>query len=106
MFTSTHNGATARVNVLRPADGVSRRHLKMQVLDLLVELLIARSRLAEYWPAGFKDVRSLLAAIPLPTVDYAAACRHVQNAVQYAELHEFGAAAFELRALRGQLQKL
>jgi hypothetical protein len=47
-----------------------------------------------------------LEALPLQSGDFAAINRHLQNAVGYCQRAEFGAATFELRVMRGQLQRL
>lgn len=78
----------------------------MRILDLTVELLIARTSMGDYWAEGFRDAGNALASMPLPTTDFRSANRHLQNAICYCQKEEFGAAAFELRALRGQLQRL
>jgi hypothetical protein len=78
----------------------------MRVLELTVQLLIARTSMSDYWAEGLKDVGNLLAALPIATVEFANANRHLQNAVGYCQQQEFGAATFELRALRGRLQRL
>jgi len=96
-----HNG---KVKHARPA--LSKYEQQMRALEFAVELLIARSSMAEYWPEGFQDAGKLLTAVPLPTADFASANRRLANAAGYCRQEEFGAAAFELRALRGLLQRL
>ena len=86
--------------------GLSRFQQVVRVLDLTVDLLIARTSMGDFWSAGFQDAEQYLGALPLPSPDFAKARRHLQNAAAYCEQIEFGAAAFELRSLRGQLQRL
>lgn len=88
------------------ASGLSRLQQVMRVLDLTVELLIARTSMGDYWQAGFEDAEQYMAALPLPSPDFAKARGHLHNAAVYCEQIEYGAAAFELRSLRGQLQRL
>ena len=79
---------------------------RMRVLELTVQLLIARTNSGDYWPEGIHDVEHLLGAIPIPTMEFVAANGHLHNALSYCEQEEFGAATFELRALRGQLNRI
>jgi hypothetical protein len=79
---------------------------QMRVLDLTVDLLIARTSVRDYWAEGFRDAGKMLAATGLSTTEFAHANRSLQNAADYSQQEEFGAAAFELRALRSQLQRL
>jgi hypothetical protein len=99
-----------RMTHVGPAEALNGRLIEYQqrirVLDLTVDLLIARASLREYWPEGFEDVRKLLAATSMPTSEFAHAKRSLQNAADYSQQEEFGAAAFELRGLRSQLQRL
>ena len=76
------------------------------VLELTLQLLIIRTTMSDYWPEGLRDVGKLLAALPLQTTEFTAATSHLLNAVDYCQRNEFGAATFELRRLRGQLQRL
>jgi hypothetical protein len=93
--------------MVQPADlGISRYQQMLRVLDLTVDLLIARTSMGDFWQAGFQDADQYLAAVPLPSPDFAKARHHLHNAAAYCEQIEFGAAAFELRSLRGQLQRL
>jgi hypothetical protein len=86
--------------------GLSRLQQVLRVLDLTVDLLIARASMGEHWAAGFQEAEQYLAGLPLPSSEFARARRHLQNAAAYCEQIEFGAATFELRSLRGQLQRL
>ena len=86
--------------------GLSQYDMRLRVLELTVQVLIARAHMYDHWAAGFQEARNLLAALPLPTAEFALLSRHLQNAVGYGEVQEYGAAAFELRVVRGQLQRL
>ena len=99
--TVTHNG-----KVERSTPVLSQYEQRMRVLELSVQLLIVRTSIGDYWSEGLQDAGNLLAALPLPTAEFASANRHLQNAIGYCQQEEFGAATFELRALRGQLQRL
>jgi hypothetical protein len=85
---------------------LSQYEQRMRILELTVQLLIARTSVGDYWAEGLKDTGNLLAALPIPTAVFAVANRNLQNAVGYCQQAEYGAATFELRALRGQLQRL
>ncbi|HEX6961745.1 MAG TPA: hypothetical protein VF175_07755 [Lacipirellula sp.] len=87
------------------APALSRVQQLLRVLDLTVDLLIARASMGDYWRAGFEDAEQYMAALPLPSADFAKARHHLHNAAVYCEQIEYGAAAFELRSLRGQLQR-
>jgi hypothetical protein len=88
------------------APALSQFEQRMRVLELYVQLLIARTSMGDYWPEGLQDVANLVAALPLTTSEFSSIKRHLQNAVVYCQQQEFGAATFELRALRGHLQRL
>jgi hypothetical protein len=79
---------------------------RLRVLDLTVELLIARTSLEDFWEVGFQDVGKLLVTVKFPVTGRMCANRRLQNGLSYCQQREFGAAAFELRVLRGQLQSL
>jgi hypothetical protein len=87
------------------APTLSQYEQRLRVLELYVQLLIARTSMGEYWPEGLQEVASLLASLPLPKDEFSLVRRHLQNAVVYCQQEEFGAAAFELRALRGHLER-
>ena len=97
-----------------PSDGdvytnpytLSEPEQRVRVLELSVGLLIARTKLGEFWKEGFHDVAQFLEAVPLATSEFIAATRHLQNAFDYSELTELGAATFELRFVRGIVQRL
>lgn len=79
---------------------------RQRVLELSVSLLIVRTEIGELWSEGFAEVTRFLEAVPLPTSDFRSAKSHLQNALDYCHCEEFGAATFELRVVRGILQKL
>jgi hypothetical protein len=100
-YTAVYNGRVAN-----NTPGLSQYEQRMRVLELYVQLLIARTSIGDYWPEGFRDVANLLAALRLPTGELSSVKRRLQNAVVYCQWEEFGAATFELRVLRGHLQRL
>jgi hypothetical protein len=79
---------------------------RLRVLEMSVSLLIARTRTGDFWADGFQDVAKLLETVPLTTSEFRSAKRHLQNAYAYSCERECGAAAFELRIIRGMLQRL
>jgi hypothetical protein len=99
--TAAHLG---QVEFSRPR--LSEYEQRLRVLDLTVELLIARTGLDDCWSEGFLDAGRMLATVLFPANDFASAHRHLQNAIDYSQQREFGAAEFELRALRGHLHRL
>jgi hypothetical protein len=78
----------------------------LRVLKLSVAILIARTKILDFWAEGFEDAATLLDAVPLATSRLDSAKSHLANANVYCRQIEFGAATFELRALRGRLQSL
>jgi hypothetical protein len=50
------------------------------------------------------DLRILLETLPLSTDEFGLACNRLTNAKRYLQSSEIGAAMWELRALRQQLQ--
>jgi hypothetical protein len=85
---------------------VSISDQQRHVLELSVDLLIARTKMGDCWDGGFADVDRLLETVPMSTVDFNSAKCRLANAWGYSGQAEFGAAAFELRALRGMLMAL
>jgi len=104
--TVIRNGKLVPRKVDRPKPSPTTYDGRLRVLDLTVELLIARTLMGNVWADGFRDAGYLLASAPLTADDFAAASRHLENAIDYCREKEFGAAAFELRALRGILQRI
>jgi hypothetical protein len=76
----------------------------LRVLKLNVAILLARTKIRDFWAEGFEDAATLLDAFPLATSRFDSAKSHLANANVYCRQIEFGAAMFELRALRGRLQ--
>ena len=99
-ITVEHNGKTQHATV-----ALSQYEQRMRVLELTVQLLIARTSMGDFWIEGLREVGKLLQTLPLPTAEFEAAVRHLENAIGYCQEKEFGAATFELRALRGHLQR-
>jgi hypothetical protein len=79
---------------------------RLRVLELSVHLLIARTKSGDFWADGFEETAKLLETVPLTTSEFDRTCVHLQNARVYSIRGEFGAAAFELRIVRGILQRL
>jgi hypothetical protein len=86
--------------------GLSESQQRLRVLELSVHLLIARTKSGDFWVDGFRDTAKLFETIPLTTSEFDSARRHLQNACAYSRAREFGAATFELRIVRGILQRL
>ena len=89
-----------------PQYTLSEPERQQRVLELTVGFLIARTVTGETWLEGFADVDVFLEAAPLTMVEFRSAKSHLRNALDYCHVQEFGAAAFELRGIRGILQKL
>jgi hypothetical protein len=106
MRLQAFNTATKTLEVNSTPYTLSEPEQRLRVLELSVSLLIARTKLGEFWTEGFRDATRFLEAVPLTTAEFAAAKRHLKNAFDYCELQEFGAATFEQRIVRGILQRL
>jgi hypothetical protein len=89
-----------------PQYTLSEAERRQRVLELSVELLIVRTDIGETWTEGFADVGVFLEAVPLATAEFRSAKSHLKNARNYCRVQEFGAATFELRVVRGILQRL
>jgi hypothetical protein len=85
---------------------LSEPEKRLRVLELSVQLLIARAKTSDFWADGFHDTAKLLEAVPLTTLEFDSARLHLQNAFAFSQHREFGAATFELRIVRGILQRL
>jgi hypothetical protein len=85
---------------------LSESEKRLRVLELSVHLLTARTRTGDFWADGFQDTAKLLEAVPLTTSEFDSARLHLQNALAYGRQHQFGASTFELRIVRGILQRL
>jgi hypothetical protein len=79
---------------------------RIRVTELSIQVLIEQSRLRKFCRPGYDETARLIEALPLATSAFAFANRHLQNAVEYSLCAEFGAAAFELRLVRGCIQRL
>jgi hypothetical protein len=88
------------------AHGLSEAQKRLRVLELSVHLLIARTKSGDFWADGFDETGKLLETVPLTTSEFDSARVHLENARGYGRVREFGAAAFELRIVRGILQRL
>jgi hypothetical protein len=106
MLTLTDSMATLSEPAPIRAPLLSRRQQQLRVLDLTVELLIARASMGDYWGDGFRDAENLLRFVGFPKAEAQSANHRLQNAVGYCRKQEFGGAAFELRALRGLLHRM
>ena len=85
---------------------LSKSQQRLRVLELSVQLLIARTKSGDFWDDGFRNTAKLLETIPLTTSEFDSARLHLQNARAYGRIREFGASTFELRIVRGILQRL
>jgi hypothetical protein len=85
---------------------LSEAQQRLRVLELTIHLLVARTTSGDFWVDGFVEARRLLETVPLTTSEFDLARVHLQNAHSYGQRHEFGAAAFELRIVRGIVQRL
>ena len=104
MISQTSSTENGRIEYCMPV--LSMYEQRVRVLEFTVQLLIVRTSTGDYWADGFQDVEHLISALPIPTTEFAAANGHLQNAFSYCQQEEFGAATFELRALRGYVQRL
>jgi hypothetical protein len=98
-FASNHDGKTYGCLL-------SETELRLRALELSLGQLIARTKIDGFWADGFSVVARFLEAAPLVYSDFNSAKRHLQNAFVYSQLKEPGAAVFELRIVRGILQRL
>jgi hypothetical protein len=69
-----------------------------------VEQLMQRLQYRESVLAELQDLRRLLEALPMPTVEFGTASNRLRNAQRYAQLENHGAARFELQMLVGGLR--
>jgi hypothetical protein len=92
--------------VANNAHVLSESQQRLRVLDLSVHLLLARTKSGDFWAEGFEETAKLLETVPLTTSEFDMAGVHLHNARAYCLRREFGAAAFELRIVRGILQRL
>jgi hypothetical protein len=88
------------------SDAVTEVQQRLRILELCVEVLIGQTKLGMFWLGGYEEANRFLESIPLATYEFNLAKVRLKNAFDYCQRGEFGAAAFELRALRGNLQSL
>ena len=101
---SPQNGqATATNGTSGSACPVESGHDRSVLMEQTVDLLIVKAKSGELWPELYERALRVLESLPLPTGNFSLAARRLQNALRYTAEQEFGAAAFELRMLRGQL---
>jgi hypothetical protein len=100
--TQPAQDSTTRFLSPAPSETIQRIRKTEQSLHRLIE----RTKSGVVCEQGFVEVSRLLEALPLPTADFDLANRRLQNALDYARSGEFGAAAFELRMVRGFVQRL
>jgi hypothetical protein len=79
---------------------------RLWLIELSVEVLLAQTKIGKLWREGYREAMEFLKTIPLTTDEFAACLLRFDNALRYCGQGEFGAAGFELRMLRGILQKL
>lgn len=92
----------------RPAQIVELTPFQQRVrqAELCIETLIERTKGGDFWSPGFGELQELLGALPLPTGAFLTTTAHLNNAWNYCRRQEYGAAAFELRIVRGAVQRL
>jgi hypothetical protein len=86
-------------------DTVTETYQRSRLTELCVEVLIGQTKIGRIWLEGYAETMRFLESVPLPTEEFAVAKLRLSNALDYCRRREFGAAAFELRALRGGLQR-
>jgi hypothetical protein len=79
---------------------------RLRLIELCVEVLIRQTKIGRIWVEGFEETRSLLETLPLTFDEFNLSRLRLKNALDFSQAGEFGAAAFELRLLRGRLQSL
>jgi hypothetical protein len=95
--------ATDRLHAYVPLPSPFQQRLR--VIEVCVELLIDQAKIGELWTEGYREAARRLATLPLATDDYKLTKQHIDNALRYCRCNEFAAAAFELRIVRGRLQR-
>lgn len=88
------------------SDPITESQQRVRLFELCVEVLIRQTRIGRIWVEGYDEATRFLESVPLATNEYNLAKLRLKNALDYCQRSEFGAAAFELRALRGRLQSL
>lgn len=85
---------------------LSEAEQRLRLLERRVGHLISHIQDGEFREDVFSEVTHLLEVILLPAHDFTLARQHLQNSSYYCQLGEFGASAFELRIVRGILQRI
>ena len=76
---------------------------RSQLMNREIELLIANVNSCERCREAFSRAKRILETLPISTSEFALAAQRLRNALAYMSASEQGAAAYELRLLRGQL---
>jgi hypothetical protein len=79
---------------------------RLRPLELIIEVLLAQAKIGKLWIEGYLEAAELPKALHLSKEVCEFITSHFNNALRYCRLGEFGAAAFELRMIRGRLQCL
>ena len=79
---------------------------RVRLIELCVELLIGQTKIGELWSEGYQEAIRHLETLPLATDEFNVTKQHMDNALSYCYCSEFAAAAFELRMVRGRLQRI
>jgi len=79
---------------------------RLRLIELCVELLIGQTKIGELWSEGYEEAVKHLESLPLATDEYNITKQHLDNALSYCHCNEYSAAAFELRMVRGRLQRI
>jgi hypothetical protein len=95
--------SVASIAVWRPLSVVEQccRWIEAAIGSLIEETKTEKACMDSYAIAAM-----LLESVPLPTDEFLLAKLRLMNARIYARNHEFGAASFELRQLRRQIESL
>lgn len=87
-------------------DAATEISQRLRLIELCVEVLIRQTKIGKFWVEGYKETTSVLETLPIASDEFDLARLRLKNALDYCQQGEFGAAAFELRLLRGRLQSL
>ena len=75
-------------------------------MDVAVHGLIEEAKREATWSESYIEALKLLESVPFCTREFEIARQRLWNALDYCGEGEFGAACFELRRLRNQLEAL
>ena len=89
---------------VRPTEARTLRDVFAPMLALLAKL-VEQMREGHRGNEELEDLRALLERLPLTTEEFGLATTRMGNAHRYVKAREQGAARWELKALRGQLQR-